>query len=185
MLTKERFLQGIKYLQCNYVNWQFDLNNDMMINVWYNKFKNLEDITFTRMLEIYTNTNIYPPNSPIQLIDTLDSGLIRNHLASDEAWNKVLELIRDYGFYYNSDKIYKAIENDKALTRTVQEYESELRTLQSGDQNIPLRFKKSYELNLKRDIVEEKETLLGINITNMLDTKTILKIDNKKLIDNK
>ena len=46
MLDNKTFLQGINYLKANYINWNFDLNNDLMLKVWYKKFSNLENVTF-------------------------------------------------------------------------------------------------------------------------------------------
>lgn len=169
MLDKQLFLKGINYLKANYINWGFDLNNDLMIGVWYKKFSNLDANVFMSLVEKYTEVSKFPPNSPADLLELLKDQLERQELSSSEAWQEVIRLIHEYGFNYGREKIFKALDSKPALKKTVEEMESELRYLEVGDTYTPQRFKKLYEVNLKRNIEQSSCVLLG--------TKSILFIE--------
>lgn len=161
MLDQKVFLQGINYLKANYLNWQFDINNDLMIKVWYKKFSNLEDAVFMGLIEKYTELNKFAPNSPAELLELLRDQMAQKELDANEAWEEVRRLIRSYGFYYGSKQIYEALEDKPALLKTVRQFEGELRTLMSDDKYTPERFKKAYAINLKRQVENTSCVLLG------------------------
>lgn len=169
MLDQKVFLQGINYLKANYLNWQFDINNDLMIKVWYKKFSNLEPTIFMGLVEKYTEFNKFPPNSPAELLELLRNELTNKELDPNEAYQKVISLIREFGFYYNRVEIYKALEAYPALKKTVEQFESELRNMRAGDSYLADRFKKAYEVNLKRQIENKSCLLLGTKITLLLE----------------
>ena len=169
MLDQGVFLQGINYLKANYLNWGFDLNNDLMIKVWYKKFSNLEASVFRELLEKYTELNKFPPNSPAELLDLLRDQITQRELTNGEAWEEVIRLIHRYGFYYGREKIYEALADKPALLKTVKEYEPELRNLQIDDSYTPERFKKSYAINLKRQTESHSSLLLGTSNLLLLD----------------
>lgn len=169
MLDQGEFLRGINYLKANYLNWAFDLNNDLMIKVWYKKFSNLEASVFRELLEKYTELNKFPPNSPAELLDLLRDHITQRELTNGEAWEEVIRLIHRHGFYYGREKIYEALADKPALLKTVKEFEPELRNLQIDDSYTPERFKKSYAINLKRQTERHSSLLLG--------TKSILLLE--------
>lgn len=168
MLDNKTFLQGINYLKANYINWGFDLNNDLMLKVWYKKFSNLENATFIALVEKYTDNNKFAPNSPADLLDLLKNEMTKQELDEGEAWALVRNLIRQYGFYYNADKIYKVLEDKPALYKTVQQFEGELRGLQVDDTNTPLRFKNAYKINVQRQVESKSNLLLSSGTLKLL-----------------
>lgn len=161
MLDQKTFLQGINYLKANYINWGFDLNNDLMISIWYKKFSNLEKSVFMELVEKYTELNKFPPNSPAELLDLLRDRIEQKELTAHEAWQEVISLIQRHGFYYGRDEIYKALEDKPALKKTVAEFESDLRNLMVDDNYTPERFKKAYAINLKRQVERNSYLMLG------------------------
>lgn len=161
MLDKKVFLQGVNYLKANYINWGFDINNDLMLAVWHKKFSNLDANVFMQLVEKYTELNKFAPNSPADLLELLRDQMTQNELDPQEAWQEVRRLIQTYGFYYNADKIYKALEDKPVLKKTVEEFEGELRGLRLDDNNTPLRFKNAYAMNLKRSVERSSSLLLG------------------------
>ena len=161
MLDQKTFLQGINYLKANYINWGFDLNNDLMITIWYKKFSNLETSVFMELVEKYTELNKFPPNSPAELLDLLRDRIEQKELTSHEAWAEIMGLIHRYGFYYGKEKIYAALEDKPALKKTVKEFEGELRQLTVDDKYTPERFKRAYAINLKRQVESSSSLLLG------------------------
>ena len=169
MLDQKVFLQGINYLKANYINWGFDINNDLMLKVWYKKFANLEASVFMGIIEKYTEINKFAPNSPADLLELLRDQMKQQQIDPNEAWQEVIGLIHQYGFNYNRNKILLALEEKPALKKTVLEMESELRYLQSGDTYTPERFKKIYEINLKRQVDQKSSLLLGTTNVLMLE----------------
>ena len=169
MLDQKVFLQGINYLKANYLNWQFDINNDLMLKVWYKKFSNLETNVFMSLLEKYTELNKFPPNSPAELLELLRDQITQQETSANEAWQEVLTLIQRYGFYYNRNKIFAALEDKPALKKTVAEFERELTNLTTGDTYTPERFKKAYEINLKRQVDNKSSLMLGFTNILMLE----------------
>lgn len=161
MLDQKTFLQGINYLKANYLNWAFDVNNDLMLKVWYKKFSNLEPKIFMGIIEKYTELHKFPPNSPAELLELLRDQMTKGELTQGEAWEEVMRLIHRHGFYYNRDRIFEALADKPALLKTVREFEGELRNLQIDDTYTPERFKKAYAINLKRQVENSSGLLLG------------------------
>lgn len=169
MLDQKVFLQGINYLKANYINWGFDLNNDLMLKVWYKKFSNLEANVYMALIEKHTEINKFPPNSPAELLELLRDQMTLKELGPNEAWAEVRGLIQKHGFYYGRAKIYAALEDKPALKKTVEEFEGELRHLMVDDTHTPLRFKKAYEINIKRQVDNNSSLLLGTTNILMLE----------------
>lgn len=157
MLENKTFLQGINYLKANYINWGFDLNNDLMLKVWYKKFSHLEAQTFISLIEKYTELNKYPPNSPAELIELLREQLTKNELDANEAWALIQELKLKH--FYNYDAIYAELESKPALYKTLKDLEIELRYY--GNSYTITLFRKTYENNLKNYIESKSCNLLG------------------------
>lgn len=172
MLSQKTFLQGINYLKANYINWGFDLNNNLMISIWYKKFSNLDERDFMELVERYTEVSKFPPNSPADLLDLLRETITAMELSPNEAWAEVVGLIHRHGFYYGRDKIYASLEDKPALKKTVKEYEGELRQLMVDDKYTPERFKKAYTINLKRQVDNSSSLLLGTSGLLLLDRVT-------------
>ena len=168
MLDQKTFLQGINYLKANYINWAFDLNNDLMLKVWYKKFSNLEAGVFMQLVEKYTEVSKYPPQSPADLLELLRDQMTKSEMDPQAAWAEVRRLIQKHGFYYGRDKIYKALEDKPALKQTVEQFEMELSHLMVDDTNTPLRFKNAYAANLKRQVENNSSLLLGTNVNILL-----------------
>lgn len=89
MLEQKTFLQGLNYLKANYINWNFDLNNDLVISIWYKKFSTLDAATFMQLIEAYTNKSKFAPNSPADILN-----LIPADLAPNDAWEVILATIK-------------------------------------------------------------------------------------------
>ena len=162
MLDQKVFLQGINYLKANYINWGFDLNNDLMIKVWYKKFSNLEAATFMGLVEKYTEINRYAPNSPADLLDVLKDQLAKQHLSADEAWVLFKKLYKESQFHFR--EVYEKLADQPALLKTVKEYEDELWNLSKArDVYFVSTFKKTYDANIKSQVEERACLMLGTN----------------------
>lgn len=161
MLDIKIFLQGINYLKANYINWGFDINNDLQIKVWFKKFSNLEPNVFMGLIEKYTETNKYAPNSPADLLEVLINQLIKQELDADDAWVFIINLNSEY-LLDEYSVIYKQIEDKPALLKTFKTFEREIRF--NENQYTMLAFKKAYEKNLKNEIEKQVCLLTGSNL---------------------
>lgn len=168
MLDEKTFLQGINYLKANYINWGFDLNNELMLKVWYKKVSNLDAKVFMQLVERYTDTNKYAPNSPAELLAVLDQQLFSNELNPNEAYGRLIEIMQKYPLYsYYTDeaeKFYKELEKTPALKQTALEYAAELKNGRQEDGYFIDQFKKSYVNNVKKLIEQRKSKMLGNNV---------------------
>ena len=89
MLEQKTFLQGLNYLKANYINWSFDLTNDLSIAIWYKKFSNLDATTFMQLIELYTDKSKFAPNSPADILNLVPADLTPN-----DAWETILAVIK-------------------------------------------------------------------------------------------
>jgi len=89
MLDQQTFLQGINYLKASYINWSFDLHNDLALKVWYKKFSGLDPSTFMQLIELYTDTKSFAPQSPADILN-----LVPQELAPADAWDIILATIK-------------------------------------------------------------------------------------------
>lgn len=164
MLDQKTFLQGINYLKANYLNWSFDLNNDLMIKVWYKKFNKLEPNIFINLVEKYTETNKYAPNSPADLLEVLKDQLEKKELNANQAWQLINDLKYKHSFELGAREIYLELENKPALYKTVKEFERDIKDAKRGDTYIMDAFKKAYQNNLKHLANEQLCLMTGSSI---------------------
>lgn len=110
MLDQKVFLQGINYLKAIYINWNFDINNDLALKIWYKKFSALDNEVFMQLIEQYTDSNKWPPNSPSDILDLIKSF----NTGGAAAWEWVLNLNKQYPLnneYYKA-KFYQELKKD-------------------------------------------------------------------------
>lgn len=89
MLDEKTFLQGLNYLKANYINWSFDLTNDIAIKVWYKKFSLLDPATYMQLIELYTDKSKFAPQSPTDILS-----IVPQDLEPNDAWEVVLAVIK-------------------------------------------------------------------------------------------
>ncbi len=56
MLNKELFKEHIERLLYLYPTWQIESTNPKAVRAWYDSFKNLHDMQFTKMVDKYIDT---------------------------------------------------------------------------------------------------------------------------------
>lgn len=154
MLSQEQFLKGLEFIKANYIKWDFDFNNDFMILAWYRKLSFLSEGEFKAILTKYTDVRKFPPNSAAEILEIYRENEEALYLSPNEAWCVVTRLLREYGFTYGRDEIYKSLADKPLLLRMVKEFESDLRYLEISDTYTPERFKKSYATYVKRDVMD-------------------------------
>lgn len=105
MLDNKRFLQGLKYLNAYYSNFNFDINDDFKISVWYNTFKHIDGDSYSALVKAYCEQSIYAPQSPTHLLEFARTLTIGQHMNSDNAWDYALSILRAYNYdfrhFYN------------------------------------------------------------------------------------
>lgn len=110
MLDQKVFLQGLNYLKAMYINWSFDLNNNIAIQIWYKKFSQLDNEIYMQLLEQYTDNNIWGPNSPSDILDLIKTP--NNN--GVEAWEWILALNQQYPLdnEFQKPKFYQELKKD-------------------------------------------------------------------------
>ena len=152
MLDQQTFLQGINYLKASYINWSFDLHNDLALKVWYKKFSALDPSTYMQLIELYTDTKSFAPQSPADLLN-----LVPQDLAPAAAWEVVLAVIKRA--FNNSNFLSIVAKEQPALYPFVQFWDIE--AVQNDDSNkdslgnvcwsyiLGRPFKREYEAHLR------------------------------------
>jgi hypothetical protein len=98
MLEQLTFLKGIKYLNAYYTNFNFNINDEMKLKVWYEVFTAFDDKTFTDLVKSYCIKNIYAPQSPTHLFEYAKTVEINKHMSGDSAWDFALSLLRQLNY---------------------------------------------------------------------------------------
>lgn len=152
MLDQQTFLQGINYLKASYINWSFDLHNDLALKVWYKKFSALDPTTFMQLIELYTDTKSFAPQSPADILN-----LVPQELAPADAWGIVLATIKRA--FNNSNFLNIMAKEQPTLYPLVQHWDIEKiandeKSLDSfgnvcWDYILGRQFKREYETYLK------------------------------------
>lgn len=152
MLEQKTFLQGLNYLKANYINWSFDLTNDLAIAIWYKKFSNLDATTFMQLIELYTEKSKFAPNSPADILN-----LVPVDLTPSDAWETIYAVIKRA--FNNSNFLSIMAKEQPALYPFVQFWDIE--QVQNDDANkdslgnvcwsyiLGRPFKREYEAHLR------------------------------------
>jgi len=86
ILSKEKMVSVVRYIDSYYNNFQFDFNNLHKIEVWYDVLKNFSDEDLTELVKSYCFNNIYPPLSPTSLLQYRKEMITVNKLSAEKAW---------------------------------------------------------------------------------------------------
>lgn len=147
-MTQKTFIKGMSIIKSVYLDWRFDLNDPQQVQVWYSILYGIADDEFLRLVKTLCSTRIKAPSAPAEFFQLMVAEEEAKFISPTEAFNRVLNLIREHGFVYGASAIYGAIESNPALFKTVKEMESELRELRTDDEYTPERFRKAYRFNV-------------------------------------
>lgn len=93
MLT---FTKGIGILKANYLNWKFDLNDKMQINIWYSKLSPIGDKVFMQLVEWYISNNELPPRTPLDLSKCYRKIFESQYPSKQAIEQEIYEWVREY-----------------------------------------------------------------------------------------
>ena len=99
-MNQNEFGQGLNYIKCCYINWNLDINNPMVLTIWYEHFKDIDFKSFQQIVKVYCSNNHFPPQSPFDLL-----GIIPKEYSVDEAWEIIIDTInrsKDNVFFKNT-----------------------------------------------------------------------------------
>lgn len=127
MLSIEKFMENIAYLNAWYIHFNFGdtyFEEDgekiptLRTQLWYEAFADFADDDFDLIVSDYMKENIYPPSSPANLLDFANNKLLgMNKGKGNEAWKELKSLISLHGFkgYRNLDSMSTVYPLKKAL----------------------------------------------------------------------
>ena len=165
MLSKEKFIAGMTAFKKCFVGWEFDLNDDVQLGIWYSSFKNLTDEQFSNLIREYYSHNKKPPMSIRDLTEILVDKFYATAIVPPE---KALDVVRGIvndngGWEYGRAGIYKDLQKyPKTLFIVVKEFEGTLSSMSANDPYIAERFRKAYATRLRASAVREVDKRLGI-----------------------
>ena len=156
-MNEKKFLQGLKYLNAYYTNFNFDINDNFKIGVWYESFKNMSEESFTKVVKGYCQQNVFAPHSPSHLLDHAKKVMIQNKKTPEEAWELAITILRETG--YDFERTYKLTNN--LITNCIKQMRSQLQGMLTKD--VPFARKQFIEL-YKREVQQDvdKQTRKGL-----------------------
>lgn len=149
-LDKTTFLKGLKYLNAYYSNFNFDIKDDLKLEVWYSVFQKYENATYTELVKNYSVKNIFPPQSPSHLLDFAKTNIISQSLSADEAWEITVSNLRR--LTYDFRRFYQEVDNE-VISDTVKAMRTDFEGVLT--ENLPFvkkTFKNIYDEQLKKSV---------------------------------
>ena len=152
-LSKPMFAQQMETLNAFYVNLKVDLDNPLVVNVWYRVFENIDDKTFEQLVNSYCLNNIYPPQSPTHLIQHMKDMALQGELSGEEAWEIGYGMVKQCGFDMRTaiDRLEK--DNKKVIADTLNEIRSSFIGLETA--SVPYvrkNFIEIYKINVSQSV---------------------------------
>ena len=153
-MTKTIFSTQLAMLNKYYINFKFDINDDMMVRVWYEALKQFDDETFKLIIMEYCTNNIYPPQSPTHLIEHYKLNIVKSELCGEQAFEMMLSDIKKdtWAYYYTRDQYLQSGNFSKiAIAHSIMELDSEIETMRYDSNSVQFvkkQFVTIYEKNL-------------------------------------
>ena len=132
-LSKKVFAEMMETLNAYYVDFKVDLDNPLVVSVWYRAFENFDDKTFKDMILNYCTNNIYAPQSPTHLIQAFKDMALLNEPSGEEAWELSYGLLKKnrYDIDVTVEQLVK--DNKEVCANALQEMKSRFRGLMTDD----------------------------------------------------
>ena len=167
-MTKQTFAKGMEYLNVYYVNLKINLDNPMVIEIWYDVFKDMADDKFISLIKKYCLENVYAPQSPTSILEFAKQKYLENQPQAELEFEKVVELNKRYSLRINEETIMAKI--DSEITRSVlKAFKNDF--INIGDENrdnVKKRFINQFNMLLKANSIEQTNGLVGIEKNKLL-----------------
>ena len=168
-MTKQTFGKGIAYLNIFYTNFKVDIENPLVIEIWFDIFKDMDDQKFTELVKGYCKENIYPPQSPTHLLEYAKKQLIETKGSADREFEYVRELNKRYSLRINYDTIYLKIDNPITLKLVKEMFEDFIRLDEDTVEQTRFRFIKRFNEYAKDEVQIESNKMLGYEKSKLLE----------------
>jgi hypothetical protein len=173
MLNEKVFAKSIEKLGEYYPKFEL---TDKQMEAWYGFFKKYTYNEFMQMLNLYIESNEFPPQSPRSLLKYYEEALKQNftkkHMSADEVWEVVKKGLRMYSLHhehYQGDKLFEWLtQYPLIVTESVKQHLSELANLKVDDTFTANSFKKTYKALLEREITQQVKTQLQLTSSDKL-----------------
>ena len=166
-LSKKVFASMMETLNAFYVNFKVDLDNQLVVKLWYQTFENIGDEIFKQLVESYCKSNIYPPQSPTHLIQHMKDLVLSNEMSGEEAWEFAYERVKrnQYDVLFTIEMLRGY--GKENIANTLVEMKSRFRNLMTDD--LPY---------VRKDFIEIYKRIVTQNINQkvMIGDTSILKI---------
>lgn len=196
MLSKDIFATGMQQLKDYYHGWWFKLDetpdNARIIAEWYIAFSEFSDEQFVSMVKYYKKVSSKGPNSPYDLYAPMIGAEYDCYLTADEAFLKVVTLIKsaenegceysNYKFAGDRDRFLMLLDKYRFLKDTYLEFEDGF-PQRLDDPYFINAFKKAYAERVKRNINASRLEYLNGNASALkfTNSKYLIGNNNKRL----
>ena len=169
MLSKEKFIKAMGYLNAYYIHFKLDIENEYVLAVWYEPFQTMDDTTFSNLVKSYSKSEVYPPSSPTSLLDFFRETMKLSDLSAEQAWELGYNRVKECGFDVEQACKDLTMIGKDTVAKTLGEMKSRFRYLLTDD----LPFVRKDFIAIYNRILEGKASQL-LNI----DHQEMIKIGN-------
>lgn len=90
-MTNKEFYNAILYLKAKYQNWNFDIQNEFLLKVWYEDFETIDYNLMIQLCKDYCKSNRFPPQSTYDLLN-----MIPKVYSENEAWERIVDIYQRF-----------------------------------------------------------------------------------------
>ena len=163
--TIDGFIDILMWVNAFYVNFKVDLDNQLVVKLWYQTFENLDDETFKQLVESYCKSNIYPPQSPTHLIQHMKDIVLLREPSGEEAWELSYGLLKRNRYDIETTTEQLKDDGKETCANSLKELRSRFKHLMTDD--IPYVRKDFIEIS-KRVVTQEVNQKVMIGDTSIL-----------------
>lgn len=168
-MNKKTFAQGLAYLNAFYTTFKVDIENPMVIEIWYDIFKEMDEQKFTTLVKGYCKENIFPPQSPTHLLEFAKQQLAISQGKADEEFERVREFNRRYSLRINYNTIYAKIDNPITVKLVKAMFEDFINMGEDNADFVRKRFIEKYNDLTREETQIKANELLGTPQKKMLE----------------
>ena len=165
MLNKKKFAKAMLYLGAYYTNFKVNIENDYVLEVWYEPFKDMDDTVFSNLVKSYAKSEVYAPSSPTSLLQFFRATMKLGELGGHQAWELFLSGWRENG--HDMTKTYGVLERHPLIVNTIKQLETRFHGITTDE----LKFVSRDFVSIYEKLVEQKASSLLTNTEKLLEYK--------------
>jgi hypothetical protein len=160
-LTLQRFLKIIQYLSSYYNNFKFDIYEEdefgnktpsHQAEVWFDVFKDFNELELVEAIKRYCKENIYAPQSPTHILEFIRKKMLENSPSAESVFNEIVERFRNH--YYYDKKVVEMYEQEgnHLIAKIISDLKQDFRLWYNGSEEQLTWLKKVFITHYEREL---------------------------------